>query len=121
LESEHSGERPKVHLTRGPSEQTRVDPGVYELEAQRAERETYPTLPRVTGSEARRPAPAPQPEWGEEDRADRWPSLPEQAFPTAEAEDALIEEEWEVQRRRRQRIQRLDEEQKGNPWSASPF
>jgi hypothetical protein len=59
--------------------------------------------------------------WEETPPGDRWPSLPEWRYPDEAAPEALTEEAWNAQLSAWQRLRRLDEEQRGNLWSASPF
>ena len=56
--------------------------------------------------------------WDEQPPADRWPSLPESSYPGDEASEALTEETWNAHLSAWQRLRRLDEEQRGRPWSA---
>jgi hypothetical protein len=80
-----------------------------------------PPVPPSPTLDVHRVTPAPEPDRDEDRPHDRWPDLPREAFPAEEPEDALTAEAWEARRRAWQRRQRLDEEQKGNPWSASLF
>ncbi|MGC9347457.1 MAG: hypothetical protein ACP5JG_04885 [Anaerolineae bacterium] len=66
-------------------------------------------------------SPAVAPIWRQAGPADRWPALPEETDAGGASREALTDEEWETQLRAWERLRRLDEEQRGNPWSASPF
>jgi hypothetical protein len=117
LDAKHPGHRIPIDRTA----KTEVWMGGMALNAHSGESvslRTHAAAP-ATDQEAARHRPTEERQlWDEQPSADRWPTLPESSYPGHEASEALTEETWNAQLSAWQRLRRLDEEQRGKPWSA---